>query len=61
MDLSGYKQEFEELSNDYKKLEEVNREYLELLDNLEALQGKCTASIKHQRYRMGQIFGSVKR
>lgn len=61
MDLSGYNQEFDELTNDYKKLEEVNREYLELLDNLEILQGKCTASIKHQRYRMNQIWGNVKK
>lgn len=61
MDLSAYNQEFDELTNDYKQLEEVNREYLELLDNLEALQGKCTASIKHQRYRMNQIWGNVKR
>lgn len=61
MDLSSYNEEFDELTNDYKRLEEVNREYLQLLDSLEALQGKCTAGIKHQRYRMNQIWGNVKR
>lgn len=61
MALDPYIQEFEELSNDYKNLEEVNREYLQILDNLETLQGKCTASIRHQRYRMAQIYGNVKR
>lgn len=50
MELDSYKKEFEELSNEHKKLEETNRDYLELLDNLETVQAKCTASIKHQRY-----------
>lgn len=59
--LDTHIQEFEELSNEYKNLEEVNREYLQLLDNLETLQGKCTANIKHQRYRMAAILGNVKR
>lgn len=33
----------------------VNKQYLELLEGLEELQSKCMKDIGHQRYRMGQI------
>ncbi|CAG9802420.1 unnamed protein product [Chironomus riparius] len=47
--------EWDELSNEYKSLENVNKSYLELLDGLEEMQSKCTKDISHQRYRMLQI------
>lgn len=53
--------EWEELSNEYKKLEEVNTEYLELLENLDHLQQRCLKDITHQRYRINQISSSLKK
>lgn len=52
--------DWEELSNEYKNLENVNKDYLELLDGLEELQSKCTKDINHQRYRISQIIRSLK-
>lgn len=52
--------EFDELSNEYKNLENVNKNYLELLDGLEEMQSKCTKDISHQRYRMLQIAKSLR-
>lgn len=41
--------------------QEVNNEYLELLESLDRLQQRCLKDISHQRYRINQINGNVKR
>lgn len=40
---------------------EVNAEYLELLEKVDELQQRCLKDISHQRYRMNQISGNIKR
>uniref|UniRef100_A0A336MKB9 CSON001126 protein n=1 Tax=Culicoides sonorensis TaxID=179676 RepID=A0A336MKB9_CULSO len=52
--------EFLELSEEFKELESVNQEYLELLEGLEDLQTKCTKNINHQRYRLNEISKNLK-
>ncbi|XP_037049254.1 transmembrane protein 120 homolog [Bradysia coprophila] len=52
--------DWEELSNEYKDLEVVNTNYLELLEGLYSLQQKCTKDIQHQRYRLSQISSNLK-
>lgn len=41
-------------------LQNVNKNYLELLDGLEELQSKCMKDINHQRYRVSQITKTAK-
>lgn len=53
--------DWNDLTNEYKKLETTNQKYLELLEGLDALQKQCTADIKHQRYRIGQITTNIKK
>ncbi|XP_055523754.1 transmembrane protein 120 homolog isoform X2 [Wyeomyia smithii] len=52
--------EWMDLSNEYKKLEITNTNYLDALENLELLQEQCTMQIKHQRYRMQQMLRTMK-
>ncbi|CRK96466.1 CLUMA_CG009889, isoform A [Clunio marinus] len=59
-EINEFLNDWEELSNEYKNLENVNKTYLELLDGLEELQTKCTKDINHQRYRIGQITKNLK-
>lgn len=54
-------EEWEELLNEYKDLENSNQKYVELLEGLNGLQQKCLNDIRHQRYRIGQISSSVKK
>ncbi|KAK9504333.1 hypothetical protein O3M35_010690 [Rhynocoris fuscipes] len=54
-------EQWEELQNDFQALEATNSEYLEKLEQLNALQAKCTHAISHQRYRMGIIKRSLKK
>lgn len=53
-------QEWEELTAEYGQLEECNRKYIDLLEQVQSHQQKCFNEIKHQRYRMGQIAASLK-
>ncbi|XP_055689370.1 transmembrane protein 120 homolog [Lutzomyia longipalpis] len=53
--IQNLKREWDELATEYKDLEAVNQNYLELLESLEGLQQKCRKDIKHQRYRLNQI------
>lgn len=41
-------------------LQNVNKQYLELLDGLEELQSKCMKDIIHQRYRIVQMTKNLK-
>lgn len=53
--------DWEELSQEYKKLETDNGNYVELLEKLDGLQQLCTKDIQHQRYRLGQINANLKK
>lgn len=44
--------EWQELANDYKQLEEANELYLKKLVELTTYQEQCLKHIQHQRYRM---------
>ncbi|XP_055706826.1 transmembrane protein 120 homolog [Phlebotomus papatasi] len=59
--MDSIRKEWEELATEYKDLETVNQNYLELLEGLEGLQQKCQKDIKHQRYRMNQITINMKK
>ncbi|TMW44231.1 hypothetical protein DOY81_010689 [Sarcophaga bullata] len=52
--------EWDELSREFLDLEDCNRKYIELLEQLHSHQQKCFNEIKHQRYRMNQISASLK-
>lgn len=41
--------------------QDVSNEYGELLEKLEQLQQKCMKDIAHQRYRISQISGNLKK
>ncbi|XP_055911285.1 transmembrane protein 120 homolog [Eupeodes corollae] len=60
MNIDTLVQEWEELTAEYGELEECNRKYIDLLDQVQSYQQKCFNEIKHQRYRMGQISASLK-
>lgn len=60
MNIDTLVQEWEELTAEYGELEECNRKYIDLLDQVQSHQQKCFNEIKHQRYRMGQISASLK-
>lgn len=60
MDIDALMHEWDELSEEYKTLENTNQKYIELLESLHSQQQKCFSEIKHQRYRMGQINSSLK-
>ncbi|XP_064081504.1 transmembrane protein 120 homolog isoform X1 [Macrobrachium nipponense] len=53
-------EEWETLSNEYRTLEKVHKEYRLKLDELTQLQQKCIKGIAHQRYRIGIIKQSLK-
>ncbi|XP_065365109.1 transmembrane protein 120 homolog [Calliphora vicina] len=52
--------EWDELNKEFVDLEDCNRKYIELLEQLHSHQQKCFNEIKHQRYRMNQISASLK-
>ncbi|KDR23134.1 transmembrane protein 120 homolog [Zootermopsis nevadensis] len=54
-------QDFSDLGAEYKVLEELNREYLNKLEEVGDLQAKCIKGINHQRYRLGIINRSIKK
>ncbi|XP_068222754.1 transmembrane protein 120 homolog [Palaemon carinicauda] len=54
-------EEWETLSNEYRTLEKVHKEYRLKLDELTQLQQKCIKGIAHQRYRIGIIKQSLKK
>ncbi|CAO1376514.1 unnamed protein product [Diamesa tonsa] len=58
--MEEYLKEWDELSEEYRNLETVNQNYLELLDGLEELQTKCRKDINHQRYRIIQMVKNLK-
>ncbi|XP_024883615.1 transmembrane protein 120 homolog [Temnothorax curvispinosus] len=52
--------DWNDLAQDYKELEALNREYLLKLEEIGELQAKCVKGISHQKYRMGVISKSLK-
>ncbi|XP_039962467.1 transmembrane protein 120 homolog isoform X1 [Bactrocera tryoni] len=60
MNIDTLRNEWDELTKEYNELEDCNRRYIELLEQLHSHQQKCFNEIKHQRYRMNQITASLK-
>ncbi|XP_047476051.1 transmembrane protein 120 homolog [Penaeus chinensis] len=54
-------EEWETLSEEYKALEKVHKEYRQKLEELTDIQQKCIKGIAHQRYRINIIKQSLKR
>ncbi|KAL1450542.1 hypothetical protein WDU94_002893 [Cyamophila willieti] len=52
---------FEELSNEYKILEALNKDYLTKLEQVTELQEKCVKQIAHQRYQLTVLSKSMKK
>ncbi|KAJ9587675.1 hypothetical protein L9F63_018891 [Diploptera punctata] len=60
-DLDSCVKDFSDLGADYKVLEELNREYINKLQEVGELQEKCMKGITHQSYRLGIINRSIKK
>ncbi|XP_066595902.1 transmembrane protein 120 homolog [Prorops nasuta] len=52
--------DWDDLTNDYKELENLNRVYVQKLEEISELQSKCINGIVHQRYRMSVMSKSLK-
>ncbi|CAL4080526.1 unnamed protein product, partial [Meganyctiphanes norvegica] len=52
--------DWDALSNEYRDLEGIHKEYLNKLKEITELQQKCTKGIGHQRYRVNLIKKSLK-
>ncbi|OXU25504.1 hypothetical protein TSAR_000314 [Trichomalopsis sarcophagae] len=59
-DVESCLKDWNDLQNDYKELEALNRTYLAKLEEVGELQKKCQNGISHQKYRMGVIKKSLK-
>jgi hypothetical protein len=55
IDAETYLKDWNDLAQDYKQLEALNREYLVKLEEIGELQGRCVKGISHQKYRIGII------
>ncbi|XP_037942911.1 transmembrane protein 120 homolog isoform X2 [Teleopsis dalmanni] len=60
MSIDALSNEWDELGKEFVELENCNRKYIELLEQLYSHQQKCFNEIKHQRYRINQINASLK-
>ncbi|KAK8378876.1 hypothetical protein O3P69_009542 [Scylla paramamosain] len=60
-DIDACIEEWETLSNEYRALEKIHKEYRQKLEELTQLQTKCTKGIAHQRYRINIIKQSLKK
>ncbi|XP_032686387.1 transmembrane protein 120 homolog isoform X1 [Odontomachus brunneus] len=60
IDAGSCIQDWDDLTQEYKNLEALNREYLAKLEEVGELQAKCVKEISHQRYRMNAISKSMK-
>jgi len=47
--------DWEELSGEYSDFSELHKEYRKKLDEMQSLQKKCIAGVRHQRYRLSAI------
>ncbi|EFN88342.1 Transmembrane protein 120-like protein [Harpegnathos saltator] len=60
IDAESCVKDWDDLAQDYKELEALNREYLAKLEEVGELQAKCVKGVSHQKYRMGIISKSMK-
>ncbi|CAG2065859.1 unnamed protein product [Timema podura] len=60
-DINSCIQDFNDLGNDYKVLEDLNKEYITKLEEVSDLQSKCVKEVGHQKYRLGILSGSIKK
>ncbi|KAG0710145.1 Transmembrane protein 120 [Chionoecetes opilio] len=61
IDIDSCIEEWETLSNEYRALEKIHKEYGKKLEELTQLQTKCMKGIAHQRYRINVIKQSLKK
>ncbi|CAH2005695.1 unnamed protein product [Acanthoscelides obtectus] len=61
MEVAPILEEWEELREDYKKLECANVEYLKKLKELNGAQQQCLKHIQHQRYRMQMMAKTLRK
>ncbi|KAK0079831.1 hypothetical protein PV325_000761 [Microctonus aethiopoides] len=61
VDYESCLKDWNDLMQDFKGLEIINREYVAKLAEITELQVKCLNGISHQRYRMGIISKSLKK
>ncbi|KAJ8679922.1 hypothetical protein QAD02_015709 [Eretmocerus hayati] len=59
VDVESCIRDWNDLQNDYKELEVINKEYVAKLEELGELQKKCMNGIAHQKYRIGVIKKSL--
>ncbi|XP_046745004.1 transmembrane protein 120 homolog [Diprion similis] len=59
-DVETCLKDWNELTQEYKVLEALNREYCTKLEEVGELQAKCLQGISHQRYRMKAITKSLR-
>ncbi|KAK3912250.1 Transmembrane protein 120-like protein [Frankliniella fusca] len=60
-DFDACVKDWEDLSAEFKTLEVVNKEYLQKLDEVGELQGKCVKELAHHHYRMATLQKSLKK
>ncbi|XP_039292649.1 transmembrane protein 120 homolog isoform X2 [Nilaparvata lugens] len=60
-DLNSCIENYNDLSKEFKELENANKEYLTKLEELGELQSKCVKEISHQRYRLDIISKSLRK
>ncbi|XP_050577971.1 transmembrane protein 120 homolog isoform X1 [Bombus affinis] len=59
-DVESCLKDWNDLAQEYKELEALNKEYLAKLEEVSELQAKCLRGISHQKYRMSIISKSLK-
>ncbi|XP_043578411.1 transmembrane protein 120 homolog isoform X1 [Bombus pyrosoma] len=59
-DVESCLKDWNDLAQEYKELEALNKEYLAKLEEVSELQAKCLKGISHQKYRMSIISKSLK-
>ncbi|OXA52810.1 transmembrane protein 120 homolog [Folsomia candida] len=60
-DIQSSVKDFEDLTEEFKTFSASHKEYMQKLDELNAIQSKCLKELTHQRYRLGIIKSSLKK
>jgi len=60
VNVKSFVNEFDDLSEEFKSLVDIHKDYVTKLESLGSLQAKCVKELNHQRYRLGAIKKSMK-
>jgi len=60
-DIQSCVKDFDDLSDEFKSLATLHKQYVQKLDEVASLQSKCVKELNHQRYRLGIIKKSIKK